>query len=279
MAALSPTSTEARPNSREAATAPSTTTAGPKSPPIASTAIFMRGRPAGGQVVRKRSRRPPPRLLPGRRSASRRTAVGWAPRVRGEQSGKASRRTAVGWAPRVRGEQSGKASRRTAVGWAPRVRGERSGACAGKAGRCRRTSCTPTDLLVAFDRDDLSPLVEPAVGADLMGWLGLAALGAGGPGRRRHLVVRPALAPAGLGMTSFGQGHRLTPILLRGLSRQALGPCLERRPPGIGDAYLTVAGDHVPVATTDRAETAAVLTTERFHREQQRRLRLEERGE
>src|SRR5437870_1398878 len=169
MAALSPTSTEARPNSREAATAPSTTTAGPKSPPIASTAIFMRGRPAGGQVVRKRSRRPPPRLLPGRRSASRRTAVGWAPRVRGEQSGKASRRTAVGWAPRVRGEQSG--------------------SCAGKAGRCRRTSCTPTDLLVAFDRDDLSPLVEPAVGADLMGWLGLAALGAGGPGRRRHLVV------------------------------------------------------------------------------------------
>src|SRR5206468_5399776 len=218
MAALSPPSTEARPNSREAATAPSTTTAGPKSPPIASTAILMRGRPAGGQLVRKRSRRPPPRLLPGRRSASRRTAVGWAPRVRGEQSG----------------------------------------ACAGKAGRCRRTSCTPTDLLVAFDRDDLSPLVEPAVGADLMGWLGLAALGAGGPGRRRHLVVRPALAPAGLGMTSFGQGHRLTPILLRGLSRQAHGPCLERCPPGVGDAYLTVAGSHVPVATTSRAEAADV---------------------
>src|SRR5258706_5651716 len=41
MAALSPTSTEAKPNSRQAATAPSTTTAGPKSPPIASTAIFM----------------------------------------------------------------------------------------------------------------------------------------------------------------------------------------------------------------------------------------------
>src|SRR5207245_3064437 len=41
MAARSPTSTEARPNSRHAATAPSTTTAGPKSPPMASTAIFI----------------------------------------------------------------------------------------------------------------------------------------------------------------------------------------------------------------------------------------------
>src|SRR5262245_40108428 len=36
----SPTKTEARPNSRAAATAPSTT-AGPKSPPMASTAIFI----------------------------------------------------------------------------------------------------------------------------------------------------------------------------------------------------------------------------------------------
>src|SRR6266498_4334161 len=70
-------------------------------------------------------------------------------------------------------------------------------------------------------RDDLSPLVEPAVGADLMRRLGLAALGAGGPGRRRHLVVRPALAAAGLGMTSFGQGHRSTPILLRVISTGA----------------------------------------------------------
>src|SRR4030095_1865895 len=48
MAALSPTSTEAIPCSRAATTAPSTTTAGPKSPPIASSAIFMGagGRPA-----------------------------------------------------------------------------------------------------------------------------------------------------------------------------------------------------------------------------------------
>src|SRR5262245_23227558 len=46
MAALSPTSTEDSPNSDAAATAPSTTTAGPKSPPIASSAIFMGDRPA-----------------------------------------------------------------------------------------------------------------------------------------------------------------------------------------------------------------------------------------
>src|SRR5262245_17160448 len=38
---LSPTSTDASPNSRAAVTAPSTTTAGPKSPPMASTAIFI----------------------------------------------------------------------------------------------------------------------------------------------------------------------------------------------------------------------------------------------
>ena len=44
-AALSPTSTEASPNSRAAVTAPSTTTAGPKSPPMASTAIFIRREP------------------------------------------------------------------------------------------------------------------------------------------------------------------------------------------------------------------------------------------
>src|SRR5262252_6740723 len=37
----SPTKTEASPNSRAAATAPSATTAGPKSPPMASTAIFI----------------------------------------------------------------------------------------------------------------------------------------------------------------------------------------------------------------------------------------------
>src|SRR5206468_2955722 len=60
------------------------------------------------------------RGLPHERSASRRTAVGWAPCVRGEQSRRASRRTAVGWAPRVRGEQSkdcvGGAGARTEVG-------------------------------------------------------------------------------------------------------------------------------------------------------------------
>ena len=41
MAGRSPTRTDGSPNSRHAATAPSTTTAGPKSPPMASTAIFM----------------------------------------------------------------------------------------------------------------------------------------------------------------------------------------------------------------------------------------------
>ena len=41
MAALSPTSTDGEPELAAAATAPSTTTAGPKSPPMASTAIFM----------------------------------------------------------------------------------------------------------------------------------------------------------------------------------------------------------------------------------------------
>src|SRR6266511_2065781 len=65
---------------------------------------------------------------------SRRTARGWGPAVRGEQSGKPSRRTARGWGPAVRGEQSGKPSRRTARGWGPAVRGEHSEACAGNAG-------------------------------------------------------------------------------------------------------------------------------------------------
>src|SRR5258705_6187773 len=44
--ALSPTRTEETPCSRAATTAPSTTTAGPKSPPIASSAIFMGEGPA-----------------------------------------------------------------------------------------------------------------------------------------------------------------------------------------------------------------------------------------
>ncbi|PYQ10564.1 MAG: hypothetical protein DMF80_23795 [Acidobacteria bacterium] len=60
------------------------------------------------------------------RSASRRTAWGWGPTVRGERSGSASRRTAWGWGPTVRGERSDSASRRTAWGWGPTVRGERS---------------------------------------------------------------------------------------------------------------------------------------------------------
>src|SRR6266508_1362887 len=46
----------------------------------------------------------------------------------------ASRRTARGWGPAVRGEQSGKPSRRTSRGWGPAVRGEYPEACAGKAG-------------------------------------------------------------------------------------------------------------------------------------------------
>src|SRR5262245_42014755 len=45
-------------------------------------------------------------MPPPGRTVSRRTAAGWAPRVRGERSGRASRRTAAGWAPRVRGERS-----------------------------------------------------------------------------------------------------------------------------------------------------------------------------
>src|SRR6266540_3564237 len=63
----------------------------------------------------------------GQGSASRRTARGWGPGVRGEQSGRSSRRTARGWGPGVRGEQSGRSSRRTARGWGPGVRGEQSG--------------------------------------------------------------------------------------------------------------------------------------------------------
>src|SRR6266542_3203173 len=60
----------------------------------------------------------------GQGSASRRTARGWGPGVRGEQSGRSSRRTARGWGPGVRGEQSGRSSRGTARGWGPGVRGE-----------------------------------------------------------------------------------------------------------------------------------------------------------
>src|SRR5439155_12018824 len=90
------------------------------------------GSPAGDEarLSRNQSARrgasPPFRNLPPGRSASRRTATGWAPCVRGEQSRSASRRTATGWAPCVRGEQSRSASRRTATGWAPCVRGEQS---------------------------------------------------------------------------------------------------------------------------------------------------------
>ncbi len=47
----------------------------------------------------------------GQGSASRRTARGWGPGVRGEQSGRSSRRTARGWGPGVRGEQSGRSNR------------------------------------------------------------------------------------------------------------------------------------------------------------------------
>ncbi len=61
IAARSPTSTEARPNSRHAATAPSTTTAGPKSPPMASTAIFMAPILWHGSVQPERTIRPRPR--------------------------------------------------------------------------------------------------------------------------------------------------------------------------------------------------------------------------
>src|SRR5262245_20650602 len=110
MAALSPTRTDAIPCSRAATTAPSTTTAGPKSPPIASSAIFMG---AGGMPA-----------------------------------------------------------------------------------------------LLALDGQDLAPLVEAAVRADLVRQLRFAALGADGPCGRGHLVVRAALAAAGPGMASFGQRHR-----------------------------------------------------------------------
>src|SRR6266581_904475 len=110
--ALSPTSTEASPNSRAAVTAPSTTTAGPKSPPIASTAIF--------------------------------------------------------------------------IGRGPPVR-----------------------ALLALDCENFPPLVEAALGTDLVRQLHFPTLRADGARGRGHLVVRPALAPARLRVASLWQRHEL----------------------------------------------------------------------
>src|SRR3990170_4288269 len=183
-AALSPTSTEASPNSRAAVTAPSTTTAGPKSPPMASTAIFI-GRGA------------------------------------------------------------------------------------------------PVRALLALDREDFPPLVEAALGADLVRQLDLPALRADRARGRGHLVVRPALAPARFRMASLWQRHLFGAPLPgsrarpSGLFGQPVGQALERRPPRVGGGRAGARG-RVPVRAARRAETAAALAAERLHRQSQRGLGLEQ---
>src|SRR5215831_16502457 len=64
--------------------------------------------------------------------------------------------------------------------------------------------------LRAFDRDDLPALVVPAVRADAVRQLGLAALRTDGPSGRGELVVRPALAPSGFRVSSLGKRHEVS---------------------------------------------------------------------
>src|SRR5712691_10358930 len=61
--------------------------------------------------------------------------------------------------------------------------------------------------LLALDRDDFPALVVAALQADLVGQLHFPALRTDGPRGHGHLVVGAALAPAGLGMSSFRQRH------------------------------------------------------------------------
>src|ERR1700730_18166557 len=61
--------------------------------------------------------------------------------------------------------------------------------------------------LLDLDRDDFPALVVAALQTDLVGHLHFPALRTDGPRGHGHLVVGAALAPAGLGMSSFRQRH------------------------------------------------------------------------
>src|SRR5882724_13293882 len=176
-------------------------------------------------------------------SASRGTATGWAPCVRGEQSGSASRRTATGWAPCVRGEQSGSASRRTATGWAPCVRGEQSGDHAGKAG-ARTAAITShevfSDRLSATSAGLSAPLLKPRLRKRWCGQTRRAT-----PDHVERGCLRQAAEEAVARVLDQGRqaeagdgGH--------GMERQSRGCAepLERAAPLLGSGQLCLVGRH-----------------------------------
>src|SRR5581483_12412194 len=125
--------------------------------------------------------------------------------------------------------------------------------------------------LATFGRDDLATLVVPAVRAHAVRQLGLAALRADGTRGVGKLVVRAALAPTGLGVASLRQRHG---SLLERLVPQAGGQVAQRRQTGVGRALGARALHDVAIAAARRAQTAAVLTTERLHRQGERGFRL-----
>src|SRR5437868_9419067 len=131
----------------------------------------------------------------------------------------------------------------------------------------------PEPPLGAFDGDDLPAFVIAAMRADAMRQLRLAALRAHRAGRRGQLVVRPALAAAGLGMSSFRQRHDSP---LWSFVMESRGQVLERGQARIGRSFRAGAGDEIAIAAAHGAKAPAVLAAERLHRQRERRLALHE---
>src|SRR5262249_30024119 len=127
--------------------------------------------------------------------------------------------------------------------------------------------------LLSFHRDDLAALVVTAVRAHAVRELRLPALRADRARGRVELVVRAALAAAGLRVSSLRQRHEAP---LWSSLVQSRGEILECGQARIGRPLGARAAREVPVGAARGAEPAAVLTAERLHRQRERRLTLDE---
>src|SRR5207245_1222999 len=116
-----------------------------------------------------------------------------------------------------------------------------------------------TSRLGALDGHDLPPLVVPAVRADPMRQLGLAALRTDRTRGCRELVVGAALPAARLGMASFRQRHRIL------LVRKPRSQVLEGGQPGIRRALSALALDHISVPAANPTEPKTAFAAQRLH--------------